>query len=91
MRLVKGGPWVGGEIRFEDGQWSAQIDGDWDPSSRNPWILPRLVSLHHYGKFSTESEVAFRIGQKRWAMIHAPSSAAANPKRPINLDTHIPY
>jgi hypothetical protein len=91
LRLIKGGPWVGGEIRLSEAQWSAQIDGIWEGPSANPWLLPKLVQLHHYGKFSTESEVQFRIGAKRWAQIHSPSHAAANPKRPIDLDSVIPF
>jgi hypothetical protein len=91
LRLIKGGPFVGGEIRLVGGEWSAMIDGDWEGPSANPWLLPRLVQLHHYGKFSTESEVQFRIGQRRWAMIYAPSHSAANPRRAIDLDSFIPF
>lgn len=91
LRLIKGGPWVGAEIRFEDGQWSVMIDGDTQGPSANPWVLDRLAMVHHYGRFSTESEVQFRIGQKRWAQIYSPSHSAANPRRAIDLDRHIPY
>jgi hypothetical protein len=91
LRLVKGGPYVGGEIRFAEGQWSAMIDGDWDGPSANPWILEKLTTLHHYGRFATESEVKFRVGQRRWAMIYSPNHAAANPRRALDLDNHIPF
>lgn len=91
MRLIRGGPWVGGKIWQEGDQWFAMIDGDREGPSANPWILPRLCQLHHYGKFSTESEVAFRIGAKRWALIYAPLSAPANPREKIDLDSFVPF
>jgi hypothetical protein len=91
IHQTRNGPWCGGEIKFHDGQWSAMIDGKWEGPSANPWILGTLVALHSFGKFSTESEVGFRIGRKRWAEIHDPSHIAANPDRPLNLDVIIPF
>lgn len=91
LKPARGGVWVGAVIEFKDGEWSVTVDGDRQGPSKNPWILPLLVQVHHYGQFSTESEVAFRIGRSRWARIHAPSSPEANPRRPIDLDAVVPF
>ena len=62
------------------------LDGDWEGPSANPWSLPLMERVHYYGRRSTESEVKFRIGQKRWAEIYAPAHPAANPRRPLDPD-----
>lgn len=92
LRLVRGGPWVGAEIIHDaDGQWRTMLDGKWEGPSRNPWILPMMEKIHFGGRETTESEVRFRVGAARWAAIYAPSSAPANPHKPIDIDSLIPF
>lgn len=92
LRLVRGGPWVGAEIIQDvDGQWTVMVDGVREGPSHNPWILPLLEKVHFYGRVTTESEVRFRVGAARWASIYAPSSAPANPHKPIDIDNLIPF
>lgn len=92
LRLVRGGPWVGAEItRHPDGQFSVMCDGKTEGPSHNPWILPLMERVHFGGRETTESEVRFRVGARRWAEIYAPSSAPANPHKPIDLDSLIPF
>lgn len=87
MRLVRGGPFVAAEIRCDDGQWTCMVDGNWSGPSADPWLLPDLEKVHWFGRATTEAEAKFKIGLRRWAEIHAPSHPAANPNKPINLDT----
>jgi hypothetical protein len=91
LRLVKGGPWVGAEIRCQDGQWRVMVDGDWQGPVADPWSLPNLERVHWGGRTTTESEVRYRLARKRHAIIDAPNSPAANPRRPVDPDEFIPF
>jgi hypothetical protein len=83
-RLVRNGPWVGAQIvQHEDGQWSCHVDGEWQGPSADPWLLP-LMEKAMLGKPSTEGDVKYRIGLKRWAAIYSPSHPSTNPKKPID-------
>lgn len=97
LRLVKNGPLVGAVILRRDGAWHVMVDGDWLGPSVEPWptdwpeFLAMMERVHIGGRPSDDAEVQFRIGKKRWAMIHEPTNAAANPKRAINRDTAVPF
>lgn len=92
IRLTRGGPWVGAQITHDDADgWRAMIDGIWSGPSNDPWLVSGLETIHWYGRASTESEVKYRIGLKRWAEIHAPDAPAANPTKAVNLDKLIPF
>jgi hypothetical protein len=91
LRYVRGGPWVGAEIRHLTDGWMVHINGDWQGPSADPWMLSNMEKVHIGGKRVLEDEVKFRIGLARWAQIYAPDHEAANPRREINLDRRLPY
>lgn len=66
------------------------LDGKWEGPSRDPWLLPLMHEVFT-AEPSTESEVRYLIGVRRWAEIYDPSSPVANPHKAINIDTHVPY
>ena len=87
LRLVRGGPFVGAQIvQHEDGQWSCMIDGEWQGPSADPWLLPFTERIHFGGRDSTQAEIEYRIGVKRWAEIHRPDHPAANPRKRIDIN-----
>jgi hypothetical protein len=92
LRVVRGGPWVGASISFDaDAGWSVMLDGETQGPSLDPWSLPNMERVHWGGRESTEAEVVYRIGLKRWAEIHKPDHHAANPRKAISLDDLIPF
>lgn len=92
LKLCKGGPPVGAEIVHDEiGQWWAMIDDVLHGPATDPFALEALATIHAYGKEATEAEVRWRIDLKRWAVAYAPSHPAANPRRPVNSDTLLPF
>lgn len=91
LRLVRNGPYVGAQIRHEDGQWFVMEDGVLQGPSTDPWLLPLMERVHHYGRETTEAEVRFRLGLKRFEEIYKPDGSAANPRKPIDLDKMVPF
>lgn len=91
LRLVPRGPWVGAQITFDeiDG-YRVMRDGEWQGPSRDPWLLPFMHQVA-FARVTTESDVKYRIGAKRWAEIYKPDAPEANAKKPIDLDKLIPY
>ena len=91
IRLARGGPFVGASIAFNDvNGWSVMIDGEEQGPDPDPWQLPFMEKVHWFGRASTEAEVKFRIGLKRYQEIHKPDGIAANPRSPINANKYIP-
>jgi hypothetical protein len=79
------------EIRLDPVEgFSVMLDGTWQGPAADPWSLPLMHEVFT-AEPSTREEVEFRIGVKRWAEIYKPDHPAANPRRPIDLDTHVPY
>ena len=91
LRLVRGGPWVGACIAHGPDGWTVMIDGDTQGPATDPWSLANMEKVHYYGRETTESEVAFRVGVKRWAEIYDPGHRAANPRRKIDIDSIVPF
>jgi hypothetical protein len=92
LRLVKGGPWVAAEIRRdENGIWYAMLDGVESGPAEDPWSLPDLERIHFGGRESYASETAYRLAMARFAREHKPDDPAANPRRPIDPSTFIPF
>lgn len=91
MKLIRHGPVVGAQITFDPVEgYRVMRDGTWEGPSKDPWALPLMHSVAFATK-STPAEVTYRIGVKRWAEIYQPDHASANPARPLNLDTIIPF
>jgi hypothetical protein len=91
MRLVKNGPLVGCAIERTAEGWRVMKNGEWQGPSDDPWILPFMHDVHHFAEMSTEAEVRYRIGLKRYEEIYRPDGAAANPRRAINRDKALPF
>lgn len=91
VRLVRHGPFVGAQIACEDGKWSCMLDGVTSGPVDDPVLLDDIEKIHTYGRVTTDAEVKFRIGIKRWAEIYAPSHPAANPRRAIDVDKLVPF
>lgn len=91
VRLVRGGPQVGASITHDETGWSCQIDGVHSGPVADPVLLEDIEKIHTYGRFTTEAEVKFRLGLKRYDEIYRPNSPAANPRRAIDPATFIPY
>lgn len=90
-RLIRGGPFVGCQITYDETDgYRVMQDGIWEGPSHDPWLLPLMHNVA-FAKRSSEADVKYRIGVRRWAEIYEPSSPIANPHKAINLDTHIPY
>ncbi len=91
-RLVRNGPRVGAQIiRHDDGTWSVMRDGERQGPTADPWSLPLMHKVAFIRETSTEDEVKFRIGHRRWAEIYAPESNEANPRRPVDIDKLTPF
>ena len=92
LRLVRGGPPVGAEIiRDDDGNWWCSVDDVLYGPNADPFQIDALANVHAYGQEATEAEVRYRIDLGRWARQFAPNHAAANPRRPVNSDTLVPF
>jgi hypothetical protein len=92
VRMVRGGPYVGAAIRYsETDGWTVNLDGEVQGPSHEPWSLSFMEKVAFWGRPCTEAEVQYRIGVKRWAEIYKPDHDAANPTRPLNLDTIVPF
>lgn len=88
IRLVRGGPWVGAEIRCESGIWTGLIDGQpGETSDADPAAAQHVFRIWHSGEIIPEHEHAFLLSRAAWARLHAPDDPAANPNQPIRLDS----
>jgi hypothetical protein len=87
LRLVRGGVWVGAQIAYNEAEgWTVVLDGVLEGPNHNPWALPSMERVHWGGRPTTEAEVLYRIGIKRFAEIHMPAHPAVNPKQPVDID-----
>jgi hypothetical protein len=89
-RMGRGCPWVPCQVTYDPAEgYRIMEDGVWSEPVPDPWLHPmgERVLLSNP---STEAEVKFRIGLKRWAEVYAPDHAAANPRRAINFDSFTP-
>lgn len=99
MRLVKGGPFVGAEIRHgaprdpETGgimeersfMWETIIDGK---LARDPSPDPAQAGVFRVwlsGEQITEPEYRFLVADAKWARQHAPDDPIAQPTKPVTL------
>lgn len=90
LRLIRNGPWVAAQIIQDADGWRVMVDGTWEGPASDPWSLRSLETVHWYGRETTAEECEYRIGIKRWAEIYQPDHAAANPRKPIDIDSIIP-
>ena len=91
MRLVKGGPWVAAEIRYEDGRWTGLIDGKpGDISSPDPAQAEPVFRIWHSAESIPAHEHAYLIERARYCRTHEPNAPEANPTRPINVGSEPP-
>lgn len=91
VRLVPKGPFVGAQIAHDETGWWCMLDGTHSGPVADPVSLSDVEKIHTYGRFTTQAEVMFRIGIKRWAEIHKPDHPAAHPRRAINPDAFTPF
>ena len=87
LRLVKGGVWVGAEIRLGGDGWRVMVAGEWQGPSDNPWSLPLMEKVHHYGTPIPKSECEYLVARGKHDALYNPSSPHANPSRPIDPDS----
>ena len=104
MRLVKGGPMVGAQIRREPTRdpetgelldrswfWSAFINGEMvgDPGPQPSDAVYRIWTS---GERIHPAEHDYLIANARWTEQHAPDEPAAQPGKPIDLlSTPLPF
>lgn len=89
LRLVKGGVWCAGRIWWDDRptdpltgevldrshRFRAEVNGEeCDPR----WLWERGRAIH-------VTEFNYMRGVTEWAITHAPSDPAANPREPVDL------
>lgn len=92
LRLCRGGPPVAAEIvRDDEGHWWAMVDDVWQGPATDPFALEILDQIHAYGQEATREEISYRIELKRWAMQYKPDHPAANPRRPVNVDSLLSF
>jgi hypothetical protein len=90
LRIVRGGPWVGAAIWHTEDGWFVMLDGDQEGPCGDPWMLPNMEKVHWGGRATTQAEVAYRVGLKRYAALYDLSHPAANARQAIDLDRYLP-
>lgn len=90
-RLVRGGPYVGCQIMYDPTEgYRIMEDGVWEGPMKDPWQSEMGERVILSTK-TTEAEVRFRIGLKRYQEVYQPDGVAANPRKPIDPNKSVPF
>lgn len=85
IKIVRKGPWVGAEIRFEGDKAVAYVDGQLSLGTSGGWEQDAVDRIALWGEPITEPEHRFLLAQAEHARKHRPDHPAANPKKPIDF------
>lgn len=96
VRLVRGGPWVAAEIKFEP-PFDPETNEPLDRSFRHVAYfngvrqdgLDAAEQLHKlvlFGEPISEQEHQFMLATVDWAVAHSPEAPEANPLKRVRLD-----
>lgn len=84
LRLVRGGWEVPARLSFDDGLWTAEIDGVVIAPPHADPVLAGADQIWHYGRPITELEYRLLHKLKQIVRCTDPSHPAVNPHRPID-------
>ena len=101
VRRVPRGPWVGVEVSLQDGMIYVVEDGarsrtacllrpgrpDGRPDGRGQRLLAPDRSNPVWSERITEGEDRLLLARANWALVNSPSSPAANPNKPIDVNS----
>lgn len=83
---MKGGPFVGACITYENGLWQACIDGEpCGPAHADPVYARDVYRVWHSGRRIDHAIYQFRLATKQWAREHDPTHPVMTPHRPVQL------
>jgi hypothetical protein len=85
VRLTRGGPWVGAEIRITDDGAQAYVDGALSLEKMGGWGLMAVDVIAIWGEEIPEAEHRFLLAQAEHARVHQPHHPSANPRKSIDL------
>ena len=84
-RLVRKGPWMAAELRWENERLAAYIDGNRSVGDADSWGLDAVMRIALWGEPIDRAEHDFLIAKAKHAREHDPSHPMARPTKPINL------
>lgn len=85
LRLVKRGPWVAAELRWQDDRLVAYIDGERSAGPMGSWEMEPVDVITLFGEAITAAEHHYLITLAAWARKHDPQHPLANPRKPVSL------
>lgn len=92
LRLVRKGPVVAAEVSYSDSEgWSVSAGDESQGPSHDPHSMSLMEKVCLWGDRIPESEFRYLRAAARYAVEHKPNSAAANPRRAIDVDTFTPF
>ena len=85
VKLVRRGPMVPAELRWENDRIVAYIDGKKSVGELDGWQQDAVDRIAIWGEPIDEAEHRYMVAFAAHARVHMPDHPVANPMKPINL------